>query len=307
MLPGIRAGGSHHLNVMQATHTSVIARDPYALRTGIGLAAVHVGALGILLPNTFSWSGVIVALVLYYLTGAFGITLGFHRVLTHRSVKVVKPLEYAIAILGTLALQGGPIEWIATHRAHHAHTDKQGDPHDVNRGLRWAHMQWLYRFNDARLSAEEQVRLAPDLANDKFYVFLEKTYLLWQIALGIVLFALGGWSWLIYGVFVRCVATYHITWLVNSAAHYSGYQTYRTGDKSTNNWWVALLAWGEGWHNNHHAFPFSARHGMRWFELDATWFTIRVLAALKLARDIKLPTAAMIARLELKPQVVRSR
>jgi fatty-acid desaturase len=156
-------------------------RDLGALRTGIGLAAVHVGALAVFLPNTFSWSAVVVGLVLYNLTGAFGITLGFHRLLTHRSLKLVKPLEYAVAILGTLALQGGPIEWISTHRAHHAHTDRQGDPHDVNRGLRWAHMQWLYRHNDARLTKAEQLRLAPDLANDKFYVFLENTYLLWQV------------------------------------------------------------------------------------------------------------------------------
>jgi stearoyl-CoA desaturase (delta-9 desaturase) len=282
------------------------ARDPYAVRTGIGLAAVHVGALAVFLPNMLSWSAIVVALVLYYLTGAFGITLGFHRLLTHRSLKLVKPLEYAVAILGTLALQGGPIEWIATHRAHHAHTDREGDPHDVNRGLRWAHMQWLYRYNDARLSKAEQLRLAPDLANDRFYVFLENTYLLWQVALGIVLFALGGWSWVIYGIFVRCVATYHITWLVNSAAHHDGYQSFRTGDKSTNNWWVAILAWGEGWHNNHHAFPFSARHGLRWFEFDATWLTIRILAALRLARDVKLPTAAMLARLRLEPRVART-
>jgi stearoyl-CoA desaturase (delta-9 desaturase) len=283
---------------MQATQK----RELSTMATGIGLAAVHVGALGVLLPHTFSWSAIIVAVSLYYLTGAFGITLGFHRLLTHRSLKMVKPLEYAVAILGTLALQGGPIEWIATHRAHHAHTDREGDPHDVNQGLRWAHMQWLYKPNTARLSKEEQLRLAPDLAKDKFYVFLENTYLLWQIALGIVLFAFGGWSWVIYGIFVRCVFTYHITWLVNSAAHHAGYQSFRTGDKSTNNWWVAILAWGEGWHNNHHAFPFSARHGMRWFELDATWLTIRILAALKLARDIKLPSPAMIERLALKSQ-----
>jgi len=288
---------------MQAVRARTTGRDPYALRTGIGLAAVHVGALGVLIPHTFSWSGVAVAVVLYYLTGAIGICLCFHRVLTHRSLKVVKPLEYAIAILGTLALQGGPIEWIATHRAHHAHTDKEGDPHDVHRGLRWAHMQWLYRYNDARPSKAEQARLAPDLVNDKFYVFLENTYLLWQVALGVLLFALGGWSWVIYGIFVRCVATYHITWLVNSAAHNDGYQTYRTGDRSTNNWWVALLAWGEGWHNNHHAFPFSARHGLRWFELDVTWITIKVLTALRLARDVKLPTEAMIARLAFKPRL----
>ncbi|MDB5040055.1 MAG: Delta-9 acyl-phospholipid desaturase [Candidatus Eremiobacteraeota bacterium] len=272
--------------------------------TFTGLAIVHLGALCAFIPGTFHWSALIVMTVLYYVTGAWGITLGYHRLLTHRSLKLAKPIEYACAILGTLALQGGPIDWIATHRAHHAHTDKEGDPHDVNRGLLWSHFEWLYKPNDAMLSPEEQLRLAPDLANDKFYRFMEKTYLLWTVALAVALFAVGGLSWLVWGIFVRIVITYHITWLVNSAAHHSGYQSFRTGDKSTNNWFVAFLAWGEGWHNNHHAFPFSARHGLRWFEIDATWWTIKVLAWMKLARDIKLPTPAMIQRLQMQPQRV---
>ena len=229
--------------------------------TFTGLAIVHLGALCAFIPGTFHWSALIVLVVLYYTTGAWGICLGYHRLLTHRSLKLWKPLEYATAILGTLALQGGPIDWIATHRAHHAHTDKEGDPHDIHRGL------------------------------------------LWTILLGVALVAIGGWPWLIWGLFVRIVITYHITWLVNSAAHHSGYQTFRTGDKSTNNWVVAFLAWGEGWHNNHHAFPFSARHGLRWFEIDATWWTIKILAWMKLARDIKLPTPAMLQRMKLpQPQ-----
>jgi stearoyl-CoA desaturase (delta-9 desaturase) len=163
----------------------------------------------------------------------------------------------------------------------------------------WSHFEWLYRPNDARLSIAEQLRLTPDLAGDPFYRFLERTYVVWTIALAILLFALGGWSWVIWGIFVRIVATYHITWLVNSAAHHSGYQTFNTGDKSTNNWWVALLGWGEGWHNNHHAFPFSARHGLRWFEFDATWWTVKALAWMKMACDVRVPTPAMIQRLRL--------
>jgi stearoyl-CoA desaturase (delta-9 desaturase) len=265
------------------------AARPFDLRglsTGIGLGIVHLGALCAFIPGTFNWGAVVVMLVLYYITGAWGITLGFHRTLTHRSLRVNKYLEPVIAIVGVLALQGGPIEWIATHRAHHAHTDTKGDPHDIHQGGWWSHMAWLYRHNDARLTKEQQTRLAPDLAGSKFYQFLEKTYVLW--------------SWLIWGIFVRCVVVYHITWLVNSAAHMSGYQSFRTGDKSMNNWWVAILAWGEGWHNNHHAFPSSARHGLRWFEIDLTWMTIKVLSWLRLARDIKLPTPAMIARLSLK-------
>ena len=271
----------------------------------VGLAVVHLGALCAFIPGTFHWSALIVLVVLYYSTGAWGICLGYHRVLTHRSLKLAKPLEYAAALLGVLALQGDPIDWVSTHRAHHAHTDKEGDPHDIHRGLLWSHMEWLYKPNDAMLSVEEQQRLAPDLANDPFYRFLEKSNLWWTIGLGVVLLAVGGWSWLVWGVFVRIVITYHITWLVNSAAHYSGYQSFRTGDRSTNNWWVALLAWGEGWHNNHHAFPFSARHGLRWFEFDATWWTIKVLAWLKLARDIKLPTPQMLQRLRVNPPRVQ--
>lgn len=267
--------------------------------TFTGLAVVHLGALCAFIPGTFHWSALIVLVVLYYTTGAWGICLGYHRLLTHRSLKLAKPVEYAAAILGTLALQGGPIDWISTHRAHHAHTDKDGDPHDIHRGLLWSHFEWLYKPNDAMLSPAEQLRLAPDLAGDRFYQFLEKTYLLWTIVLGIVLFLIGGWSWLIWGLFVRIVMTYHITWLVNSAAHHSGYQSFRTGDKSTNNWLVAFLAWGEGWHNNHHAFQFSARHGLRWFEFDPIWLAIRGLAIVRIARDIKVPTLEMRQRLRI--------
>ena len=277
-------------------------RKPGGWITGTGLAVVHIGALCAFIPGTFRWSAVAVAVALYLAFGAWGICLGFHRLLTHRSLTLPKPLEYAVAILGTLALQGGPIEWISTHRAHHAHTDREGDPHDIHRGLLWSHMEWLYRHNDARLTKAEQDRLAPDLANDPFYRFLENTYVLWQVALAAVLFVAGGWPFVIWGVFVRAVVTYHITWLVNSAAHYTGYQTFRTGDKSTNNWWVAILAWGEGWHNNHHAFPFSARHGLRWFEIDFTWWTIKVLAWMKIARDVKLPTPQMLQRLAMPPR-----
>jgi len=166
------------------------------LVTGIGLGIVHLGALAALLPGTFSWSAVIVMLVLYYITGAWGITLGFHRTLTHRSLRVRRGLEPVLAFIGVLALQGGPIEWVATHRAHHANTDREGDPHDIHRGAWWSHMAWLYRHNEHRLTKEQQDRLAPDLANSRYYRFLENTYLLWQIVLGLALLAPGllfGW------------------------------------------------------------------------------------------------------------------
>jgi stearoyl-CoA desaturase (delta-9 desaturase) len=266
---------------------------------GITLGAIHIAALGIFLPVFFSWSAVAVAAGLYIVT-AFGITLVFHRLLTHRSLVVPKPVEYVFAVIGTLALQGAPIEWVSQHRKHHAHTDRPGDPHNAHRGMKWAHFEWLFRTNADRLPPEARARWAPDLVNDPFYIALEKLNVPLQLIVGGALFALGGWSWVIWGLFARLVFVYHSTWLVNSAAHDSGYQTYRTNDLSTNNWFVALLTFGEGWHNNHHAFPSSARHGLRWFEFDPTYWAIKFLAVTRIARNVKLPTREMMERLALR-------
>ncbi len=273
---------------------------------GITLGLIHIGALGIFLPMFFSWSAVGVAVALYVVT-ALGITLGFHRLLTHRSLSVSKPVEYALAVLGTLALQGGPVEWVAQHRKHHAHTDRAGDPHNAHRGMKWAHFEWLFRTNADRLSPEARARWAPDLIKAPFYRALETLNVPMQLAVGATLFAFGGWSWVIWGLFARLVFVYHSTWLVNSAAHDSGYQTYRTNDLSTNNWFVAMLTFGEGWHNNHHAFPSSARHGLRWFEFDPTYWAIKALSALKLARNVKVPTREMMERLALRRRVSKAR
>jgi fatty-acid desaturase len=266
--------------------------------TWTGLAVIHIGALAAFIPGTFSWSAVAVALFIYYLSGGIGISLCYHRLLTHRSLTVPKWLERFTALLGTLALQGGPIEWVSTHRIHHAYTDTDGDPHDAHRGLMWTHVDWLYQPNKNRPNLAEQQRYAQDLWVDPFYQFLGKYHVPLQILLGLVLFAIGGVSWLIWGTFVRLAVLYHVTWFVNSAAHEFGYQTYNTGDKSTNCWWVGFLTWGEGWHNNHHAFPFSARHGMNWFEFDPTWLVIKGLRAVGLATDVKIPTPAMKERLK---------
>lgn len=262
----------------------------------IGLGAIHIGALAALIPGTFHVSAVIAAAAVMYLTGGLGITLCYHRTLTHRGLRLRIPLEYALAVLGTLALQGDPIRWVATHRKHHVHSDELGDPHGRDRGFRWAHIRWLYQRNDAMPTSEELQRYAPDLCAQPFYRALAYVHGPLQLLLAAGLFAAGGWSWVIWGVFVRLVVSYHATWLVNSAAHSLGYRTYRTHDLSTNCWWVALVSWGEGWHNNHHAFPYSARHGLRWFEFDLTWWSIKALAVLRLADRIKLPPARALRR-----------
>jgi len=266
---------------------------------GIGLAIIHLGALGVFVPAFFSWSGVGLGIALYVLTG-MGVTLGYHRLHTHRSFSVPRFVEYVLAIAGALSLQGGPIEWVAQHRAHHANTDRDGDPHDSHRGMPWAHIEWLFRRNKDRVAPADRPRWAADLCKDPFYRALDKYHVWCTVVLGFVLFAFGGWSWLVWALFARLVFTYHCTWLVNSASHAVGYQTFRTGDRSTNNWWVAILTFGEGWHNNHHAFPFSARHGLRWFEFDPTYWTIKMLAWVRLARNIKLPTREMKVRLAVR-------
>lgn len=262
----------------------------------LGLSAIHLGALAAFVPGLFHWSGPVVAAALLWITGGLGITLCYHRTLTHRGLRLRKPLEYILAVFGSLALQGDPIRWVATHRKHHAHSDREGDPHGRQVGFRWAHIRWLYERNEAMPSEEELRRFAPDLYANRFYRALQYLHVPMQVALGLALFAIGGWAWLIWGVFVRLVVSYHATWLVNSAAHSLGYRTYRTSDLSTNCWWVALISWGEGWHNNHHAFPYSARHGLRWFEIDPTWWSVKVLALLRLADRIKIPPRKALSR-----------
>ncbi len=265
--------------------------------TGVGLALIHVGALAAFIPALFRVSDIAVAAILAYMTGALGVTLCYHRVLTHRSLRLRKPLEYLLALFGSLALQGDPIRWVAIHRKHHAHADHDDDPHNIHLGFRWAHVDWLYRHNVALPSEDEIARYAPDLYADPFYRALQHIALPLQLALAIGLFLLGGWSWVVWGVFVRLVVCYHSTWFVNSAAHMLGYRSYRTTDRSTNCWWVAALTFGEGWHNNHHAFPFSARHGLRWFEVDMTWWHVRLLQFLRLADRIRIPSELMRRRL----------
>jgi fatty-acid desaturase len=263
---------------------------------GVGIGLIHIAALAAFIPGMTHWSSVAVAFVLLWVTGGLGINLCYHRVLTHRSVRLLKPVEYILATIGTLSLQGDPVRWVAIHRKHHAYADREGDPHGRDRGFLWSHMDWLYKPNDALENEEELVRYVPDMANDRYYRALP--YLQWaaHFALAGLLFAFGGWSWIVWGIFVRLVVSYHVTWFVNSAAHSLGYRTYVTRDLSTNCWWVALLAWGEGWHNNHHAFPYSARHGLKWFEVDPTWWSVQALKFLRLADSIKLPPRAALQR-----------
>lgn len=249
------------------------------------IAFVHIGAMFALLPSNFSWSAVGLAVFLHWVTGGLGITLGFHRLVTHRSFQTPKWLEYFLVFCGVLACEGGVFYWVGMHRLHHLHTDQESDPHDSNQGFWWSHMGWMLYQSPA---ASEFPRYIKDLADDPMYQFFNNYFILLQVVLGVLLYLLGGWSFVVWGIFVRLVVVWHCTWFVNSATHKFGYRTYETVERSTNCWWVALLTYGEGWHNNHHAFQYSARHGLKWWEIDITWMTIQLLHRLGLAHQVKL-------------------
>ena len=241
----------------------------------------------ILAPWFFSWSALGVAIFLHWLTGSIGICLGYHRLLTHHSLEVPKWLERTLVSIGALALQGGPVVWVAAHSLHHAHTeDNEKDPHSANKGFWWSHMGWLMYKKEKFLSNEEYTKYAPRANRDPYYRWLDKNFFLLQIALGLVLLALGGWSFVVYGVFVRTVVLWHCTWFVNSATHFWGYRNFECKDGSLNLWWVGLTTYGEGWHNNHHSHPRVAKAGYRWWEIDATWWAIKLLQTLGLAKKV---------------------
>ena len=249
----------------------------------------HVGALAALF--TFTWQALAVSILLWWISGSLGIGMGFHRLLTHRGYKTPKPVEYFLTVCGLLALEGGAINWVATHRIHHAHTDQPGDPHSPRDGKWWSHMGWILTGTAQQYDQTVLRRYAPDLMKDPVHVWLNRLYFVPLTVLGLGLFWAGGWSMLLWGVFLRVTVGLHATWLVNSATHLWGRRRFETGDDSTNNWWVALMSFGEGWHNNHHAYPRAARHGLRWYEIDINWYGIRTLQLLGLAKEIKLISA----------------
>ncbi len=262
--------------------------EPVNWTTTLFMAAFHVGAIAALF--FFSWKALLLAAVLWWVSGSLGIGMSYHRLLTHRGYKTSKWVEYFLTVCGTLALEGGPISWVATHRVHHQNTDKEGDPHSPQDGGLWAHMGWILTGKAMHnVASGEYMAFVPDLRKDKFHVWISKWHWVPLAILGAILFAIGGLSFLLWGIFFRVVIGLHATWLVNSATHMWGSQRFLTGDTSTNSFWVAILTFGEGWHNNHHASPQSARHGLTWYEFDMNWYGIAALKTLGLAWDIKLP------------------
>ncbi len=257
----------------------------------IFLLFFHAGAVAALF--FFSWKALAVTAILWVIAQNGGIAMAYHRLLTHRGYAVPKWLEYSLTTGATLALQGGPIYWVAVHRLHHQYTDKPGDPHSPREGAWWSHLGWITNGNLNNHSPLLK-RYAPDLMKDSYYRWLSKYHWLpiFVLAAGLVVsgYALGGLklatSFVLWGVFLRVVCGWHATWLVNSATHMFGSRRWAVKDDSTNNWWVALLTGGEGWHNNHHAHPVSAKHGMAWYEVDFNWWGILFLQKIGLAKKV---------------------
>lgn len=274
----------------QATTTNPYRLDNINWVTAIALLLFHIGAIAALFY--FSWKALAISAFLYWLCIGGGIGMGYHRLHTHRSYKVPKWLEYFLAVCGTMTLEGGPIFWVATHRIHHQRSDQEGDPHSPLDGRWWSHIGWIVFGQSLHNDTRSLAKYAPDLSKDPFYRWLNTFHYVPLTILGVLLGIFGGFPLLLWGICMRVTVGLHATWLVNSASHLWGGRRFQTRDQSRNNWWVAILTFGEGWHNNHHAHPASARHGLAWYEFDLTWLQIRFLKAVGIARNLvvaKLP------------------
>ena len=251
-------------------------------------SVLHLGA--VIAPFYFTWPAFFTALGLYWISLSLGIGMGYHRLLTHGSFKAPKAIEYFLTLCGTLALEGGPISWVATHRIHHQFSDKDGDPHTPLDGKWWSHIIWTLVGDSTHSQTAECARYAPDLCKDRFLVFISKYNYVPVILLAVLLLVVGGWPFVLWGVFLRLTLGLHATWMVNSLTHFWGQRRFATRDNSRNNWLVAILSFGEGWHNNHHAHPTSARHGLAWYEIDMSWMAIRCLQFLRLVKSVQVAT-----------------
>jgi len=261
-----------------------------------------LAAIALLWNEYVGWHDLAVLALMYVITG-LGITVGYHRMLTHRSFQTYKPLEYVWAFLGSMAVQGPVIAWVADHRKHHAHTDAEGDPHSPHvghgdgvlgalRGLWYAHMGWLF---DAHGRADGE-KYARDLVEDRGMTLMSRQFLsivliglLIPAGLGYLLTGgtlKGAITGLIWGGLVRIFMLHHVTWSINAVCHFFGRRRFDVEDHSTNVFWLALPSFGESWHHNHHAFPRSAVHGLKWWEVDTSAMVIRAMRRLHLAWNV---------------------
>src|SRR5579864_6658743 len=265
-------------------------------------------AIGLLWQRAVQWRDLVLLGTMYFFV-AIGVTVGYHRMLTHRSFVPHPAVKFVLLVLGSMALEGDAIRWTATHTKHHALADRPGDPHSPLDGFFHAHLGWIFAEPDA-----DPKVYCRHLLRDRMVVFVSRTHLLW-VALALAIpaaigGALGGWlgalTGLLWGGLVRQFLTHHVTWSVNSICHTFGKRAFETNDASRNEWIVGLLAFGEGWHNNHHAFPRSAFHGLRWWQFDLSGLLIRLLERLGLAHDVYRVAPATLAARQARSVVARN-
>jgi stearoyl-CoA desaturase (Delta-9 desaturase) len=261
-----------------------------------------VGAIWLLWQRLVTWGDLAILGGMYFFT-ALGITIGFHRLLTHRSFAAPPAVRFLFLALGSMALQGPALDWASIHIKHHATTDTEDDPHSPVGGFIHAHIGWLFTSMEA-----EPAVYGSWLLKDPLVRFISKTFVIWT-ALGFVIpYLLGGWTGVLWGGLVRIFLLNHVTWSVNSVCHTFGTRMFETPDRSKNNWLVGLLAFGEGWHNNHHAFPRSAFHGLRWWQVDLSAGIIRLLEWSGLAWNVwRIPAERVAAQSLLSRPVSESR
>jgi stearoyl-CoA desaturase (delta-9 desaturase) len=264
------------------------------LYKGVVLTVVVAPLLATVFAISLLWQravhpvDIVLLLVMYAIT-AMGVTIGFHRMLTHRSFRPHPIVKFLLLIFGSMAVEGPPVEWATTHIIHHAHADQEGDPHSPVEGFFHAHIGWMFKDPNPT-----NAMYGRHLTNDPLIMFVNRTFVLWIVLSLFIPFLIGGWTGLLWGGLVRIFLAHHVTWSVNSVCHTFGKREFETPDQSRNEWLVGLLAFGEGWHNNHHAFPRSAFHGLHWWQVDVSGSIIWTLERCGLVKEVYRVTPAMI-------------
>lgn len=257
-------------------------------------------AMYLLWNRAVHWSDIILLLSMYTIT-ALGVTAGFHRMLTHRSFQPHPVVKLLLLVMGSMAVEGAALDWAATHIKHHAYSDREGDPHSPVEGFFHSHVGWMFRDYEADPNV-----YCRNLVTDPIVMFVSRTSFVWALLSLVIPFALGGWTGLLWGGLVRIFLTHHVTWSVNSVCHTFGKREFETNDQSRNEWMVGLLGFGEGWHNNHHAFPRSAFHGLHWWQFDLTGYIIWTLERVGLVKEVYRVSPEMMARRATKKVAVRA-